>query len=145
MNSSLGYKLLKTLYKFLNGSTLTTPNVRNTELIKFNGSTKLINSGQYNLIVNGSATLGSPGHKTSFKGLIVVNGSAKTNNASFDALELNGNGNLKNTEVRSTLHVNGNATLKGCNINSLITYGNHTKIELTDSVIQKKEHIQETQ
>jgi hypothetical protein len=144
MNDNFSSKLLlNTVRKFFKISSLTTPNIKNTELAQFNGSTELTKSGQYNLLLNGSATLGSPNHKTHFTGLIVVNGNVKTMNASFDSLEINGSGNLETTEVRGTLHVNGKTTLKNSNINSLKTYGDYTKIKLINSIIQKEENIQE--
>jgi hypothetical protein len=103
--------------QFLSKSNLT-PNAKNNHLTKMNGKTVLKNGTWNNILVNGTAVLGSIKDTTNFTGIVVVNGNAELINTSFEHLEINGNANFENVEVKNILHVHGNVTLKMCKINS---------------------------
>ena len=133
----LGLGIFFSLLVF-NVSFAVTPNAKNQALSRLDGSAKLIQGRLSDILVNGEAVMGSFLYKTHFAGVIVVNGSAKTMNACFEELEINGNAILENIEIKNTLHINGKAVLKKCHINILASYGKYTDIEVIDSVINQK-------
>ena len=121
---------------YLSGGMKSTPNSKNPDLKSINGSATFTDGGEYYMMIQGEGKFGTSNKKSQFSGNIVVNGSAKVKNASFEDLEINGQGHLEDTQVNKTLHVSGNLTLINCRINTLITYGWHTKVDLINSSIQ---------
>lgn len=135
----IGYKIIDLVYKIFAAPPLITPNAKNDTLNKLNGAIKLASGSWQNIIINGSATLGTPQSRTNFDGIIVVNGNAKITNASFNELEINGHVQLDNSEIRGNLYLNGNATINNCTITKLISYRPKTKIKVLNSTIRIKE------
>ncbi len=141
MSNEIGAKLLSGLRKIMGFSSLKTPHASNAGLTRLNGSAKLFNGEWRDVIINGSASLGSSDVKTNFEGVIVVNGSAQVINSSFSNLEVNGSANLENARVENTFHINGNAVLNGCTIERLVIYGKRTTVKLKGSTIRSEERI----